>query len=58
MKIQCPQCGYKNQAPTNSCAKCGVGFTVEVKPDNQSFIAYLCVIILLFIVMWIAFVAK
>jgi uncharacterized membrane protein YvbJ len=58
MKIKCPQCGFKNEAPTNACAKCGVGFTVEVKQDNQSFIAYLCLLILLIVGLYVYFVQK
>ncbi len=50
MKIKCPQCGAKNEAPTNRCDVCGVGFTVEVKPDNQSYIAVLAVIFLIVII--------
>lgn len=45
MEIQCPQCGTNQDAPTNFCKKCGVGFMVKPHTD-QRFIAYLCVIIL------------
>jgi uncharacterized protein (DUF983 family) len=46
MKLTCPQCGYNNDTPAQACKNCGVTFTVIPKENNDSFIAYLFILIL------------